>query len=170
LGALPGVPPSILFPLLGAMRAPLGPVLAGTLVGRTPVLALTTALFAWVGGIGGNTDSEAVTFLGVTAVLLLVFRLVGLIDWPHRAATGEWRLRNPDAGAMRFMGAAGMGQPGAGAPGAGNPWASTDVGADDDIVEGEFLGEEIDGEDAPDTQRKELPGSGDASSGDDPRS
>lgn len=80
LAAMPPVPASFLFPLLGAMRAPLWPALAGTLVGRTPLLALTTAIFAWLGRLGGGGDDEAALALGILAAVLLAVRTVGLVD------------------------------------------------------------------------------------------
>ncbi|MCW2925036.1 MAG: hypothetical protein JWM98_2440 [Thermoleophilia bacterium] len=152
LAALPGIPPTFLFPLLGAMRAPLWPALAGTLVGRTPLLALTTAVFAWLGRIGDGSDSDAALSLGILALALLVFRTFGLVDWRHRAETGKFRMRDADAGAMRMTGMfSGPGAEGGGSAG----WSRADVGvghdpADADIIEGEFLGEEAAGDDDPD--------------------
>lgn len=144
MAALPGIPAGFVFPLLGAMRAPLGPALAGTIIGRIPVLALTTALFAWLGRFAtAGDDAEAAVLLGVLAIMLFVFRTLGRIDWQHRAETGRWRLREvPDPFAR-------VGVRLADSP---NPWsehphrASVD---DPDVVEGELLGEELVDDDEP---------------------
>lgn len=159
LAALPGIPATFLFPLLGAMRAPLWPALAGTLVGRTPLLALTTALFVAVGRFGDGSDSDAALSLGILALVLLVFRTIGLVDWEHRSQTGRFRMRDADAGAMRMSGM--FGGPAGGAGG----WSRTDVGvghdpADADMVEGEFLGEEVEGDDDDDDPPLALPPTG----------
>jgi membrane protein YqaA with SNARE-associated domain len=149
IAALPGVPASFFFPLLGAMRAPLWPAVAGTIVGRTPVLALTAALFTWLGRLGGASNSDAALALGVFAGLLLVLRTVQQVDWAHRAATGSWRWRDPNAGAVRMttmFGDAAMHVP-------------LDADVDDpDIVEGELLGEDHDDDD--DTPPPALPPTG----------
>lgn len=142
LAALPGVPAGFIFPLLGAMRAPLWPALVGTLVGRTPVLAITTVVFAWLGRLGDGSDADGALTLGVFAVLLLAFRTVGLIDWAHRAETGRFRLRDPDERAARLTTMFGPGMTGPPNDQAGS------AGVDDsDVVEGELLGEEVDDDD-----------------------
>ncbi len=144
LAALPGIPAAFVFPLLGAMRAPLAPALAGTIVGRVPVLALTTALFTWVGRASTENDSDAALLLGVMAILLLVLRTINRVDWQHRTQGGGWRMREDDA----FLRMVTLGE----APGAA---PHSELGNDDDdIVEGELVGEEIDqddesGDDAP---------------------
>lgn len=138
ISALPGVPASFLFPLLGAMRAPLWPALAGTVVGRVPALALTTALFTWLGRIGDTSDRDAAILLGVMAAGLFVIRFISLIDWEHRAATGRFRLREVASPAMRVSG---MFE----APAARSGAAPVE---DEDVVEGEVLGEEVDDPDA----------------------
>ncbi len=162
LAALPGVPAGFIFPMLGAMRAPLWPALAGTIVGRTPVLAITCAIFTWLGRAVSENDDQAVVTLGMLAVLLLVFRTIGRIDWRHRAETGKWRLRDADEQMVRMttaFGSAADGDAGArvpfgGAPGAGAP-------GDDDVLEGEVLGEEVvDDEDDDDDPPAALPPSG----------
>lgn len=162
LGATPGMPATFIFPTLGAMRAPLGPALLGTLVGRTPLLALTTTLFAWLGQLGAGNEDDAALSLGVLAVVLLVARTIGLVDWRHRAETGRFRLRDPDENAIRMTTMFG-GAPGAGAGSGG--WARTDVGighdpADADMVEGEVLGEEVDADDDDDAGPPALPPTG----------
>ena len=167
LGALPGVPAAVVFPLLGTMRAPLTPILLGTLVGRTPVLALTTAFFAWVGRWGDGGDGEATVLLGTFALVLLAFRSFGLVDWQHRSETGQWRLKDPDAGAVRLMTSFGSGT---------GPHAHRDLhdvhghsAGDGDVLEGELLGEEVESEESTsDSPRpgRELPGPGSESSSD----
>jgi membrane protein YqaA with SNARE-associated domain len=156
LAAMPGMPAGFIFPLLGAMRAPLWPALLGTLAGRTPLLALTAAIFTWLGRAISDGDEQAALTLGVMAMLLLVFRSVSLIDFQHRTETGKWRLRDPDEHAARM--ATMFGGPADGAAGRGGGWSATwpprEAGAgrgagdddDHDIVEGELLGEELDGE------------------------
>lgn len=139
LGAMPFMPANFIFPLLGAMRAPLWPALLGTIVGRTPALAFTAAIFAWLGrGVSENDDQAAVT-LGFIAILMLLFRLAASIDWEHRAATGTFRLRNDDERAAQM--AAMFGAPMAGGAGGARQ------GDGHDIVEGELLGEEVEGDD-----------------------
>ncbi|MCW2961082.1 MAG: hypothetical protein JWM25_998 [Thermoleophilia bacterium] len=146
LAALPGVPSGFLFPLLGTMRTPLGPALSGTIVGRIPILAITTAVFTWLGGLLATEDRDAAVALGIFAVLLLVVRTIGQVDWQHRAQTGEWRMRDADEGALRMtsMFTAGQGGPAAGSPFGASPFRAKPIDdSDEDIVEGELLGEEI---------------------------
>ncbi|NLG26446.1 MAG: VTT domain-containing protein, partial [Chloroflexi bacterium] len=152
MAALPGMPGTFLFPLLGAMRAPLWPALAGTIVGRLPVLAFTTAIFTWLARIGDGSDQDAALTLGVLAVLLLIIRSIGLVDWQHRRETGKWRLNDPDARMVQMTTMFGSDGAGSGAGGAAHRTPHhTDAGEQgvgDDIIEGELVGEEIDGEDA----------------------
>jgi hypothetical protein len=159
LAALPGVPASFLFPLIGAMRAPLLPALLGTLVGRLPILLITTTLFAWLGRLGATTDHDAAISLGILAALLLVFRLFGLVDWQHRSATGEWRMRDPDEAGSRITTIfTSGGRPGGGFgsfggadgfPHRGQPEAHH---LDDaDVIDAEVLEEEIVSEDDEDS-------------------
>ncbi len=138
LAALPGVPAGFIFPMLGAMRAPLWPALAGTVVGRTPILALTCAIFTWLGRTVSDSDDQAVVTLGMLAVLILVYRTLGRVDWRHRAETGEWRMRDADEHMIRMTTAFGAG------PGAGSgAHANAPSAGDDDVLEGEILGEEL---------------------------
>jgi hypothetical protein len=139
LAAMPFMPAGFIFPLLGAMRAPLWPALLGTVVGRTPVLALTAAFFTWIGRLVSTSDDEAALTLGVLAMMLLAMRLVSLVDFAYRAETGRWRMRDPDANAVRV------------ATMFGGPLDDQDPRSDateledhHDIVEGELLGEESD--------------------------
>ena len=141
LAALPGVPASFIFPLLGTMRTPLWPALAGTIVGRTPVLALTAALFTWLGRLVSENDDQAAVTLGMFAVLLFIFRTLGRIDWAHRSATGEWRLRDVDDRMMRMTTSFSS------APGASPFDPPLDRYGDDEVLEGEVLGEEVDDDD-----------------------
>jgi hypothetical protein len=137
LAALPGMPAGIVFPMLGAMRMPLWPALAGTLAGRIPVLALTTAMFAWLGRLVTEEDAEAAVLLATMAIFLLVLRTIGRIDWAWRSETGGWRLREDDR-AVRMAAMFG----GSGRRDAWN--ATTKIPTDDgDVVEGELLGEEV---------------------------
>ena len=148
LAALPGVPAAFVFPLLGAMRAPLWPALAGTIVGRIPVLAITAALFAWIGRLATESDHEAAVLLGVLAIFLFVLRTISRIDWQHRAETGRWRLREERDPFIAMTTRVGDGATG-GWSGTFPPGAHDPVGdaISDDIVEGELLGEEVDDED-----------------------
>lgn len=147
LAALPGVPAGFVFPLLGTMRTPLWPALAGTLIGRTALLTLTAALFAWLGRAVSDNDEQAAVTLGMLAIILLVFRTINQIDWQHRAQTGEWRMRdsaNPFVRMTAGMGAA----PRQWSDAARSPFSSgTDSRIDDDVIEGELLGEEFDDDD-----------------------
>jgi membrane protein YqaA with SNARE-associated domain len=138
MAALPGIPATFVFPLLGSMRGPLWPALLGTIAGRTPLLVLTTWIFQLIGeGFTSSTD-EAVQLLGIVAVMLLIVRLLNQIDWAHREETGQWRMSDATPGVMRWATFS-----------AGSATVShstpTDFGADD-IVEGEIVGEEIVGE------------------------
>lgn len=141
LAALPAIPAGFIFPLLGAMRAPLWPALLGTLVGRTPLLALTSAVFAWLGRLGASTDQEGALTLGILAALLLAFRSLALVDWRHRAETGSFRLRDPDEHAARLTAMFGPRPHGASA--AGDPTARQEG---HETVEGEVIGEETEDE------------------------
>lgn len=137
------MPATLLFPLLGSMQVPLGPAIVGTLVGRVPVLALTTALFAWLGRLGAADDAEAAFVLGVLAIVLLALRTVGRIDWQHRAETGSFRLRDADEHAARMTMMFGPDTPG---DQPGQSRSSVGIGqdpSDADMIEGELLGEEI---------------------------
>ena len=164
LAALPGVPAGFIFPMLGAMRAPLWPALAGTVVGRTPVLAITCALFTWLGRAVSEEDDQAVVTLGMLAVLLLVFRTIGRVDWGHRAETGKWRMRDADEHMVRMTTAFGAG-PGAAGPasfGSTRTRAHEDPSTtgDDDVLEGEVLGEEVVDDDSDDEPPAALPPTG----------
>lgn len=166
LAALPGVPANFLFPILGAMRAPLGPAFLGTLLGRLPWLVITTTLFGLLGTLGSDSDRDATITLGVLAVLLLITGTIGAIDWQHRSQTGEWRMRDQSnrlTGMFTQPGAgAGQGSPfGPGAFGQGSPYdpRTRDGDLDDeDVIDGEVLGEEVedDDDDAPAGPRREL--------------
>ncbi|MEO6866407.1 MAG: hypothetical protein ABI200_00120 [Gaiellales bacterium] len=168
LAALPGISGSFLFPLLGAMRVPLWPALLGTIVGRTPVLLITTAVFTWLGRLGNSTDQEGALTLGVLAGLLLILRSIGLVDWQHRRETGEWRLNDPDARAMQMTTILGGSSTGGQDPFGSSPFgrAPRDLQHmdDDDVIEGELLGEELDDDDDSDdgtgTGRSSLPRAG----------
>ncbi len=166
LAALPGVPANFIFPLLGAMRAPLWPALAGTVVGRIPVLAVTCALFTWLGRAVSENDDQAAVTLGMLAVLLLVFRTIGRIDWKHRAETGQWRLRDADEQFVRMTTSFGSGSPldgsGPGRPDqrAGSSSSTTrgsSIVDDGDVLEGEVLGEETDGDEPSSDPGSALP-------------
>lgn len=141
LAALPGVPASFVFPLLGAMRAPLLPALLGAFAGRLAVLGVTTTLFTAIARAVEPDDGRAATLLAVVAVLVLVYRAVSLVDWEHRAATGRIRFRDADGNAARLSMLVG-GQPGfdTHAPGAG----AAPFEDEHEIVEGDVLGEEHD--------------------------
>lgn len=143
IAALPGVPAGFVFPLLGAMRAPLWPAIAGTMFGRLPVLALTAAAFAWIGRLVSENDTQAAVTLGMFAIILLVVRTIGRIDWEHRASTGTWRMSDPDEPLVRMTTRFG-----------GHPAGSAPAGSDHpdhegDVLEGELVGEEADDEDEP---------------------
>lgn len=145
MAALPGPTSKFLYPLLGAMRAPLFPAIAGTIVGRTLLYLLTTSLFVWLARGVDGTDRDAADFLIVLVLVFLLWRMIGWVDWRHRAATGEWRLRDVNASpldARMFMGTSDP----RGTDDATTPGAARTVD-DDDIVEGEILGEEVEDED-----------------------
>lgn len=144
LAALPGVPAGFIFPMLGAMRAPLWPALAGTIVGRTPLLAITCAFFAWLGRLVSDNDDQAVVTLGIIAVLIFVYRTIGRIDWRHRAETGEWRMRDADEHMVRMTRAFDEGSGTGAGIGTTSPFSTGE-----DVLEGEILGEE-DADDDPD--------------------
>lgn len=159
LAALPGVPPGFVFPLLGAMRAPLWPAIAGTILGRLPVLAITAAVFAWLGRLASDNDTQAAVTLGMFAIILLAVRTLSRVDWQHRAATGEWRMSDPDEPMVRMT--TRLGQPGG--------WPSRPTLHPDhegDVLEGEVLDEvdEDDEEDDDDFPPPELPPTGAAPS------
>lgn len=156
--ALPFVPSSFLFSLLGAMRAPLAPALVGSLFGLVPMLAITTSIFRQVGlWLAGDSGTEPAVPLAIFAIVLLAFRSAALVDWDHHRNTGAWRMREPRTMFSR-MGGARIGEV-AGATGAhgfgGDPARlGTDdrhEGDDGDVIEGEVLGEELDA-DAPGDQ------------------
>jgi hypothetical protein len=132
------------------MRTPLWPALAGTVVGRTPVLAITAALFTWIGRTVSDNDDQAAVTLGMLAIVLLVLRTIGRIDWQHRSETGDWRLRDSTDPFVRMTTRLGD-QSAAWPDSARSPFAHT-IGEDDgaDIVEGELLGEEVDDESSSD--------------------
>lgn len=142
LAALPGMPAGFVFPLLGAMRAPLWPALLGTLLGRIPLLAAMTALFAWLGRVGDGTDEDAALTLGVLAVILLVWRTIRSIDWEHRAATGRLRFRESATNTPIATMFAGPLQPSAGPP-------------PDDMIEGELI--DVEGEEDDDPPSDDPP-------------
>ncbi len=143
LAALPGVPAGFIFPMLGAMRAPLWPALAGTVVGRTPVLAITCAFFTWLGRLVSDNDDQAVVTLGMLALIILALRTISRIDWQHRAETGTWRLRDADEHMDRMTTAFGNASAPSPFDEARRP-DQTDSPSDDDVLEGELLGEEVD--------------------------
>lgn len=157
LAALPGVPAGFIFPMLGAMRAPLWPALAGTVVGRTPVLALTCAIFTWLGRAVSDSDDQAVVTLGMLALLIFLYRTIGRIDWRHRSETGQWRMRDADEHMVRMTTAFGVG-PGEDAPfGASGRGPGRAASPDDDLLEGEVLGEEIVDDETPDDDSEDDP-------------
>jgi membrane protein YqaA with SNARE-associated domain len=159
LAAMPFMPARFIFPMLGAMRAPLWPALLGTIIGRTPVLALTAAVFTWLGRLVSDNDEEAALVLGALAMFMLLFRTVSLIDFEHRAETGRWRLCDPDEQVVNMTTMFG---PDAGSDVPGS-WPPRPEAHDDDVVEGEVLGEEVEGDDQPDDEPPASLPSGDRS-------
>lgn len=146
MAALPGPTAKLLYPLLGAMRAPLMPAIAGTVIGRTIILTLTTGLFTILARALSNDERGAAEFLITALIILCLFRLVNWIDWEHRAATGAWRLRDSGADPMSarmFMG----GTVGSGFDTTAHTRAREgEVRGDGDgfdILEGDVIGEEI---------------------------
>lgn len=93
LAAAPGPGSSHLFRLIGAMGGSLGPALAGTLVGRIPVLLITTSMCAWIARAVTPNDATAALLLGVVVCIAIPVQLLAGIDWTHRTATGRWRMR-----------------------------------------------------------------------------
>lgn len=149
MAALPGPMAKLIYPLLGSMRAPLMPALAGSFIGRSFLYIITTSLFVWIARLFDDTDDQgAATFLLVTLALFTLFRLFTWIDWAHRGATGEWRLREARTGLdPRAFGGMTMGGTAAGsAPHAPSSVGGPGFGSDEDdpdIVEGDVVGEEI---------------------------
>ncbi|MCW2949990.1 MAG: hypothetical protein JWN41_1003 [Thermoleophilia bacterium] len=153
LAALPGVPATLLFPLIGAMRTPLAPALMGTIVGRIPWLAVTTALFVALGRLGSADDIAGAQSLGFIALVLIVVRGIGLVDWAHRAQTGAWRMRDARSGAARVTGMFTGASPHDAQPTEtpfddlryrhSSPSRDDSTFDDDDVIDGEVLGEEI---------------------------
>lgn len=153
LGAMPAVPPTFSFPLLGAMRGPLWPALAGSFVGRLPVLAATALPAIAIARLVSDGDAEAARVLAALVALLLLVRLAMLVDREHRARTGEWRLREPGPAHARLgvlLDAAGAGGEAGAEPGRAR-------NAHDLVVEGELLGEEVD-DDQPGEDDDDDPG------------
>lgn len=155
LAALPGVPSGFVFPLLGAMRAPLWPAIAGTIFGRLPVLAITAAVFAWLGRAVSDNDTQAAVTLGMFAIVLLFVRTVTRVDWQHRAATGEWRMSDPDESLLRMTTRFGS------QPGVGPSAPPLHPDHDGEVLEGEVVDEEGEDDDFP---PPELPPTGAAPS------
>lgn len=137
LGAMPAVPPTFSFPLLGSMRGSLWPALAGAFVGRVPVLAVTMFAFASIARFLAPDDATAARALALFAAALLLVRLLALLDRDHHARTGSWRLRDPSAPPDQVTSLLGGGARGRSQDGA--PWS-----ADELVVEGELLGEDVD--------------------------
>lgn len=150
MAALPGPTAKLVYPMLGTMRAPLGPAIAGTIVGRTLLYLLMASVFAGIARGATSSDADAATLLVVLAGCYIIIRVIGWIDWPHRSATGAWRLREPVALPfdMRF---------GRMSEGPADPSTSR-VGDDADIIDAEVIGEESDPDDHDDS-------SGDAGAG-----
>jgi hypothetical protein len=163
-GAVPLVPPSYVFPVLGAMRLPLRFALAGCFVGQIVLLAITTGLFDALAQWGANgSQADAARLAAVAAVLLVVLGLLRSIDGAATRRDGRLRWREePGAGRARFFGAG---------PGMGSAWgAAAHSGSDPhgrarhddgDEIEAEVVGEEIvdDDEDDDHGDRPQLPGS-----------
>lgn len=91
--ATPLVPARFLWPLLGTIRAPLAPALAGVVLGQLPLLALTCGIAVAVARALTQGEDEAATLLGLAAILMMMFRLLGSIDWDHWRAHRRLRMR-----------------------------------------------------------------------------
>lgn len=153
-GALPMIPPRVLFPLLGGLRLPMRYALVGTFVGRLWLFALTTWIVRGIARGLSDSDHQAAQGLAVFAIAWVVFGTLGRIDMDAWRTEHRFRLRSDDDGRMTGMfgsfGAGGPGGPGMGAgPGIGGPWAQgpfADPGAADDAPRDEPLGDdEIEG-------------------------
>lgn len=150
MAALPGPTAKVVYPVLGAMRAPLLPAMAGTLVGRSVLYVITTAIFTGIARwLAEGDDQKAAQLLLGAIVLLALFRMVRWIDWQHRAATGEWRLTDPAANgldARMFTPGVGGGMPGpmfGDVPGPHERGAADDDTGDGEVLEGDVIGEEV---------------------------
>lgn len=144
LTAFPLVPAGVIFPLIGAARLPLWPAIAGTLIGRIPVLALTTSIFVWLAKTFTNNDDDAsALMLGVIAILLLLTSSLSRIDWQRVRSGGGWAMREPPNHLQRFEFIFQTNAPdGSDSVLSGS---ALDSGVEEnEIIEGEFLGEETD--------------------------
>ena len=92
MGALPFVPSRVTFPMLGAIRAPLRWAVLGSLCGSVLVLSLTTWLFANLSVQVAGRD-QAAQLLGLSAITLVIVRLVGSIDGEAWRSERKLRLR-----------------------------------------------------------------------------
>jgi len=151
MGALPFVPSRVTFPMLGAIGAPLRWAVLGSLSGSTLVLFVTT-WFSTAVAVAIAGTAQAATFLGITALTLVVLRMLGSLDGDAWRSERKLRMRDEKSSFNFNMFGPGMGGGGAGSGfGYGSSGAMRDAdpqavrGEDDDgeFYEGEVVGEEI---------------------------
>ena len=88
LGAFPVVPARLIFPLLGAIGAPLQWLAAGTLIGQFIIVSITTWISVGIARTFTSNDADAATFLGVVCALLVA------LAWSRRNAERDLRMPN----------------------------------------------------------------------------
>lgn len=142
MGALPFVPSRLTFPVLGAIGAPLRWAVLGSLCGSVLTLYVTTWFSAALAVTFAGKD-QAAMLLGLTALTLAIFRIIGAIDmqaWQNERKLRMREQRSPFD--VRMFGAGTM-------PGAGDPFgagASSSLDDDGEVWEAEVIGEEIIGD------------------------
>lgn len=146
MAALPGSTARLLYPMLGAMQAPLLPAVAGSLVGRSVLYLFTTGAFVWLAeALTNNDKGEAANFMLVMIIVMLAFRIIRWIDWAYRSETGKWKLRDPNENSIDLRIFSDV---------SSNPFADEISNLkntqDDDVIEGDILEGDIIAEDIDD--------------------
>lgn len=134
-GTLPVVPGPALFRAVGTIGInPFWPAL-GTFIGRLPIVILSTWLFSSIARWFTTTDAQAARSLAFATIGIVVFRAVTTFDWGTSRTERRPRFRDHSSAGGRF------GQ----FPG-GAPWGHVEPGQEDDedVIEGEVVGEEPD--------------------------
>lgn len=91
-GLVPMVPDWFVFPLLGRIGAPLRYAALGSLLGRWPLLALTTWLSVAVSRALTGSDDAAMGLLGAIGIVWALIGFLRRIDLEHLRATGRIRM------------------------------------------------------------------------------